>query len=240
MNKKTNRLHSSQKNAMLRARNREQIRSYFEQVLNLRNSGEAYPVKLDDVWTLVYSRKDKAVEVLKAEFYEGIDYITQSADNQRFPQKEGNFHNPQRSDYQRSGQNPQIVGGDFRSKHYFLTAACLEYFIARRVPEVFEVYRKVFHLNIEASTPVAGVYPILYQGKVLYPYTLLLKAIGYSTRSGSVQSRRRQYPQHFMKYTDRNWITPAMAKLLVQQRDTRVLQEQLKDAQQFLPFKEEE
>lgn len=40
MNKKSNRLHSSQKNAMLRARNREQIRSYFEQVLNLRNSGE--------------------------------------------------------------------------------------------------------------------------------------------------------------------------------------------------------
>lgn len=222
MNKKTNRLHSSQKNAMLRARNREQIRSYFEQVLNLRNSGEAYPVKLDDVWPLVYGYKKDAIDVLKTEFYEGIDYISKVPD------------------YQRSGQNSPIVGGDFRSKHYFLTAACLEYFIARRVPEVFEVYRKVFHLNIEASTPIAGVYPILYQGKVLYPYTLLLKAIGYSTRSGSVQSRRRQYPQHFMKYTDRNWITPAMAELLVQQRDTRVLQEQLKDTQQFLPFKEEE
>lgn len=222
MNKKTNRLHSSQKNAMLRARNREQIRSYFEQVLNLRNSGEAYPVKLDDVWPLVYGYKKKAIEVLKAEFYEGIDYITQSSDNQRSPQK---------------GTN---IGGDIKSKNYLLTTNCLEWFIARRERSVFEVYHQVFHLTIEASTPVAGVYPILYQGKVLYPYTLLLKAIGYSTRSGSVQSRRRQYPQHFMKYTDRNWITPAMAKLLVQQRDTRALQEQLKDAQQFLPFKEEE
>lgn len=224
MNKKSNRLHSSQKNVMLRARNSEQIRSYFEQVLNLRNSGEAYPVKLDDVWPLIYARKEKAVEVLKDEFYEDIDYIMQRADNQFFPQNsEKSSHTPGRP-----------------REDYYLTVECLEWFIARKIRSVFAVYHKVFHLNVKANTPIAGIYPILYQGKVLYPYTPLLKAIGYSTRSGSVQSRRRQYPQHFVKYTDRNWITPEMANLLMQQRETKVLQEKLKSAQQFLPFKDEE
>ncbi|MCF0255366.1 MAG: hypothetical protein HUK10_03635 [Bacteroides heparinolyticus] len=216
-------LHSSQKNAMLRARNRDQIRSYFEQVLNLRNSGEAYPVKLDDVWPLVYIRKDAAVETLKTEFYEGIDYVMQRADNQFFRQKRGKLsHTPGRP-----------------METYFLSSSCLEYFIARRVPEVFEVYRKVFHLSIDACTPIAGVFPVLYQGKVYYPYTPLLKAVGYSTRSGSVQSRRRQYPQQFVKYADRNWITPDMANLLVRRHEALVLQQELKKAQLALPFKEE-
>lgn len=224
MNKKTNRLHSSQKNAMLRARNREQIRSYFEQVLNLRNSGEAYPVKLDDVWPLVYGYKKDAVDILKAEFYEGIDYVMQRADNQFLGQNSlKQFHTPGRP-----------------MKTYFLTSACLEYFIARRVPEVFEVYRKVFHLTIEANTPIAGIYPILYQGKVLYPYTPLLKAIGFSTHSGSVQKRRRTYPQYFIKVFGRNFITVDMVKLLEDERKLIVLRDNMRHAQQFLPFKEEE
>lgn len=224
MNKKSNRLHSSQKNAMLRARNREQIRSYFEQVLNLRNSGEPYPVKLDDVWPLVYARKDIAVEVLKDEFYKDIDYVTQRADNQFFHQnREKSSHTPGRP-----------------METYFLTSACLEYFIARRVPEVFEVYRKVFHLTVEANTPIAGIYPILYQGKVLYPYTPLLKAIGFSTRSGSVQKRRRTYPQNFIKVFGRNFITTDMVKLLEDERKLIVLRDHMRHAQQFLPFKEEE
>lgn len=222
MNKKSNRLHSSQKNAMLRARNREQIRSYFEQVLNLRNSGEAYPVKLDDVWPLVYSRKDDAVKVLKDEFYEGIDYVTQRVDNQFFRQNSlKQFHTPGR---------PQEA--------YFLTAACLEYFIARRVPEVFEVYRKVFHLTVEANTPIAGVFPILYQGKVYYPYNQLLRAIGYSGRSGSVQKRKRQYPGCFIKAFGINFITPSFVEMLTKQRELLVIQQEMKLKQLELQFKE--
>ena len=92
---------------------------------------------------------------------------------------------------------------------------------------------------IDACTPIAGVFPMLYQGKVYYPYTPLLKAVGYSTRSGSVQSRRRQYPQQFVKYADRNWITPDMANLLVRRHEALVLQQELKKAQPMLPFKEE-
>ncbi len=222
MNKKTNRLHSSQKNAMLRARNREQIRLYFEQVLNLQNSGEAYPVKLDDVWPLVYSFKKDAVDVLKSEFYSDIDYIVQSPD------------------YQRLGQNPQNlrVGGDFRSQHYYLTASCMEYFVARRVPEVFEVYRKVFHLHAQSMKSIAGVMPILYNGNIYYPYNKLLRAIGYSGRSGSVSKRKRQYPKCFMKDFGINFITTDMAQLLTEQRKLFVTMQDLRLRQMELIFSE--
>lgn len=223
MNKKTNRLHSSQKNAMLRARNREQIRSYFEQVLNLHNCGDPFPVDLDEVWPLVYSRKDNAVKVLERKFVKEEEYISKMIDNQRFRQKA-----------------ESKTGGDFRTIQYKLSVGCMEFLIAREDTSIFAIYREVFHVFSKSLIPIAGVYPVLLQGKILYPYTPLLKAIGYSTRSGSVQSRRRQYPQHFVKYTDRNWITPEMANLLVQQRETIVLQEKLKHAQQFLPFKEDE
>lgn len=223
MNKKTNRLHSSQKNVALSANNREQIRAYFEQVLNLRNSGNPFPVDLDEVWPLVYTRKDVAVDILKKEYLKGKEYIAQLTGTQRFQQKvESN------------------IGGDLKSMTYHISVECMQYLIARKRRYLFDIYIQVFNLVVDASIPIAGVYPVLLQGKILYPYTPLLKAIGYSTRSGSVQSRRRQYPQHFVKYTDRNWITPEMANLLVQQRETIVLQEKLKHAQQFLPFKEDE
>lgn len=38
------------------------IRSYFEKVLELVESGEDFPVNLDDVWPLIYS--DKVIMVL--------------------------------------------------------------------------------------------------------------------------------------------------------------------------------
>lgn len=52
-----------------------EIKAYFCAVLNLSESDEEFPVNLDDVWPLVYSRKDKAVRALKEgeSFFEGID-----------------------------------------------------------------------------------------------------------------------------------------------------------------------
>lgn len=223
MKQKNNRLHSSQKNAMPSARSSEQIRAYFEQVLKLRNSGNPFPVDLDEVWPLVYARKDVAVDILKREYLKDKEYVIQSLDSQR-------FHRNMESN----------IGGDFKSMKYHISVNCMQYLIARKRAYLFQIYIDVFNYFADSLIPIAGVYPVLYQGKVLYPYTPLLKAIGYSTRSGSVQSRRRQYPQHFVKYTDRNWITPEMANLLMQQRETKVLQEKMKHAQQFLPFKEEE
>ena len=52
------------------------IRSYFEKVLELVESGEDFPVNLDDVWPLIYSDKGKAVRVLTGDngFIKNIDY----------------------------------------------------------------------------------------------------------------------------------------------------------------------
>ena len=43
----------------------EQILAYLVYVRDLRNSGEAFPVDLDEVWPLVYAQKSNAVKVLK-------------------------------------------------------------------------------------------------------------------------------------------------------------------------------
>ena len=85
-----------------------------------------FPVNLDDVWPLVFGRKQEAVRALKNDklFVENIDF------------------QPLRKDAQRS-DNGQFNGGD--KVTYMLSVPCLEFFIARKVRPVFEVYRQVFH-----------------------------------------------------------------------------------------------
>ena len=102
------------------------IKAYFCAVLNLSESDEEFPVNLDDVWPLVFGRKQEAVRALKNDkyFFEGIDY------------------QPLRKDAQRS-ENGQFNGSD--KVTYMLSVPCLEFFIARKVRPVFEVYRQVFH-----------------------------------------------------------------------------------------------
>ena len=51
-----------------------EIRSYFKAILELSKSDNEFPVKLDEVWMLVYPRKDHAVRELRKTFIEGIDY----------------------------------------------------------------------------------------------------------------------------------------------------------------------
>lgn len=98
------------------------IRSYFEKVLELVESGEDFPVNLDDVWPLIYSDKGKAVRVLTGDngFIKNIDYKV-------FTQ---NGKNP-------VGGRPTIV--------YMISVSCMEYLIARKERRVFDVYRSVFH-----------------------------------------------------------------------------------------------
>lgn len=98
------------------------IKDYFQSILNLTNSGEEFPVDLDDVWPLVYNRKDVAVRALNNK-----DYFTEGIDYQFFR------------------QNAENSGAGRPTGRYRLSVRCLEFLIARRVPAVFEVYRKVFH-----------------------------------------------------------------------------------------------
>lgn len=98
------------------------IRSYFEKVLNLSKLGDKFPVNLDDVWPLVYSAKEKAVRALVSsdQFMQGIDYEILAT----------------------NGENT-TVGRPVNV--YMISISCMEYFIARKVRYVFNVYRDVFH-----------------------------------------------------------------------------------------------
>ena len=99
------------------------IERYFRGVLALDQQEKVFSVNLDDVWQLVYSERGKAVRALKANFIENVDFLPLA-------------QNGKRSD------DGRFAGG---GTDYYLTSACLEYFVARKVRPVFEVYRRVFH-----------------------------------------------------------------------------------------------
>lgn len=120
-------------NQLTKQSSESEVKAYFIQILNLVRSGEEFPVNLEDVWPLVYAQKGKAVQTLLRSdlFVEGIDY-------QVFSQKVKNSNNL-------SYQNGTNILGGRPSTTYMLSVPCLEFFIARKVRPVFEVYRKVFH-----------------------------------------------------------------------------------------------
>ena len=113
------------KNIVLSKQSSEnEIKTYFEKVLELNQSGDEYPVDLELVWPLIYSEKSKSVRALTSDFIQDVDYKVLAI----------------------NGENP--LGGR-PSENYKLTIPCMEYFVARKVRPVFEVYRKVFHKSIE-------------------------------------------------------------------------------------------
>jgi len=98
-----------------------EIKAYFNFVVRIVEANkDEYPINLDDVWALVYGRKSDAVEALTKDFIQDVDY-------------------------QVLRQNPQNSLGGRPTNDYHLTASCFEFFIARKVRPVFEVYRQVFH-----------------------------------------------------------------------------------------------
>lgn len=128
-----------------------EIKAYFIQVLNLSRSKEEFPVNLDEVWPLVFKFRSDAVRALSKSnlFVKDIDYQVLSTNAQKsevlFPnaQKSGVFpQNGEKSDdTQTDGKS--VMGRPQNT--YMLSVPCLEFFIARKVRPVFEVYRQVFH-----------------------------------------------------------------------------------------------
>lgn len=130
-----------------------EIRCYFEGVLSLARGNEEFPVNLDDVWPLAYARKDKAVRALLDNdlLIENIDYKI--------------IHNKieQSILFPRNGEKSKVfpISGEKsvngRPSHiYMLFVPCLEFFIARKVRPVFDVYRKVFHKVAESAEVAAA------------------------------------------------------------------------------------
>ena len=119
-----------------------EIKAYFIQVLNLSRSKEEFPVNLDEVWALAYKEKGKAVRALRTNelFVEGIDYQVFTPNGQK---TDGVFaQNGKKSD-DVQGDGKIVIGRPQNT--YMLSVPCLEFFIARKVRPVFEVYRQVFH-----------------------------------------------------------------------------------------------
>jgi hypothetical protein len=97
---------------------------YFEIVFEAAQSGEEFPFDLEDLWALVYSDRRDAVKALCNTFIQDVDYQS-SWDKSHKP----------------SGGRPPMK--------YKLSVPCMEFFIARKKREVFEVYRRVFHRAVE-------------------------------------------------------------------------------------------
>lgn len=99
----------------------EELKAYFGAVCKIVDSNrDEFPINLDEVWPLVYGRKSDAVEALAKDFIQDVDYKVLR-------------------------QNPQNPLGGRPTNEYHLTTSCFEFFIARKVRPVFEVYRQVFH-----------------------------------------------------------------------------------------------
>lgn len=128
-----------------------EIKAYFIQVLNLSRSKEEFPVNLDEVWPLVFKFRSDAVRALAKSnlFVKDIDYQVLSTN----AQKSGVFsQNAQKSGvFPQNGEKSDDMQADGKSvmgrpqNTYMLSVSCLEFFIARKVRPVFEVYRQVFH-----------------------------------------------------------------------------------------------
>ena len=125
----------------------QEIKAYFEEVLRMSRDSEEFPVNLDEVWPLVYSAKEKAVRALKSNdlFLQNVDYQVLAQNGE----KSGVL-----------AQNGGKVPNGRPTEIYMLSVPCLEFFIARKVRPVFEVYRQVFHkvASGELMRPKAPAY----------------------------------------------------------------------------------
>ena len=125
-----------------------EIKAYFIQVLNLSRSKEEFPVNLDEVWPLVFKFRADAVRALAKNnlFVKGIDYqvFSKNAENPEVLFHSKNKSSEETSDNAKTDKDGRNVGGRPQNT-YMLSVPCLEFFIARKVRPVFEVYRQVFH-----------------------------------------------------------------------------------------------
>ena len=106
----------------------EDLKRYFTAVLELSQCDNKFPINLDEVWPLVYAERGVAVKALRKNFFENEDFISLD-------------------------QNVKREIGSSVKTDYYLSLSCLEYFIARKVRPVFEVYRQVFHRTAMSVTP---------------------------------------------------------------------------------------
>lgn len=127
-----------------------EIKTYFERILQLKQSSEEFPINLDEVWMLVYNHRHRAISSLKDNFIENEDFISLTQNGK-----------------QRGGQN---------KIDYKLSISCLEYFIARKVRPVFDVYRQVFH-KVAEQKPLSQLQVLQKSVEVLIEHDKRLSSV---------------------------------------------------------------
>lgn len=105
--------------------------------------------------------------------------------------------------------------------------------------EVLPALRKTGIYASQGSLNRNGVEGIYYLGQKFYPYTDMLKALGYSTRSGSVAKRKRNYPACIIKLFGRNFITEDLIEQLEYDKKQEARRLELKNRQYKIEFKED-
>jgi hypothetical protein len=168
----------------------ERLKAYFEQLLRMQQQeGGQFPADFDEVWPMAYAERKHAVQALAQRgslFVQGIDY-------------------------QISLQNAEKTswGAGRPLEKYHLTVRALEWFVARRVPAVFDIYRAVFWAAAGGGLPAAAHAELekyagpclLHGGERHYPLAAAAPLAGVGARSG----RLRGVPA-LMAY-GRRWIT---------------------------------
>lgn len=176
----------------------EELKAYFEAVCRIVDSNvDEFPINLDEVWPLVYADKSKAVRALttSTDFIQDVDYrvLTQN------------------------GENP--LGGR-PINEYHLTTSCFEFFIARKVRPVFEVYRRVFHaarkgelqptISATSNPQLQFVQTQIYLAEALSQRLRLNEA----SRLGMYQSIAEPYRLAIPQYVESKGVTKALKDLL--------------------------
>lgn len=204
----------------------EQLKQYFMGIVELNKSSEEFPINLDDIWPIGYTRRDNAIRDLKNGFYEGEDYVikdlSQMPDYQFLLKIEENPNNAQVSDNQnllkfeeQNNQGSDFCSSNLRSKKdgrgghnkvtYFLSVSCAEYLIVRKCRPVFEVYRRVFHQVVNGGIDLMGM------GKY---YTITEYCQMFGKSKNSFYGLMASYREEFAMIGHIYYISKALCKML--------------------------
>lgn len=108
-----------------------ELRDFFVLVMEAERSGEPFPVDFDYVWHFAYSTKANAKRALidSDELFENEDYHIIKNDD----------------------MVKRLQGGGIQPEKIFISVPCLEFFIARKVRPIFEIYRQCRKLVFEKA-----------------------------------------------------------------------------------------
>ena len=100
---------------------RDEVRDYLNRVMVAENSGEPFPIDMDDVWQIAYASKQVAKRALvdSGTFREGVHYtLNRNVECSR----------------------PRQFRGLQPREEIKLSVKCFEFFIATQIESIFEVY----------------------------------------------------------------------------------------------------